>query len=136
MEKVKESANTQITTQFEQACDEIIDHLDESSFLIDVETVQQANNLVEYLNLNKLVLSGYDIETKDDYDCIIEKLLSFNKIVKPEAVVSEQHDKEIFYKILQNNSMSIASNQLTRNGFKIKDIKSAFERLEKKILAK
>ena len=66
-------------SELESICFLINEHLTEEDFLIDIEIFKQAVNLVEYFNLQKLILSGYSINADETFDTFLEKVIT-NKI--------------------------------------------------------
>ena len=60
LEPPPNSEKSTITDEFAENCDRLISNLDESSFVIELEIAVQANSILEYYNLNKFALSGYE----------------------------------------------------------------------------
>jgi hypothetical protein len=75
LEPAPNSEKSTITDEFADNCDRLVSNLDESSFVIELEIAVQANSILEYFNLNKLALSGYEFYASSSYDSIIDSLV-------------------------------------------------------------
>jgi hypothetical protein len=80
---VKGADSDELTKTFEEKCISIARKLPAESFIIDVETIDQAIKLIEYFNLNKLALSSYIINPVESVHQAIDNILEqYSKVRK------------------------------------------------------
>ena len=67
-----------ITTEFEEACTQIINNLPAKAFIIEHTIVTQAINLLNYFQMHKLIFSQYQVDISLDFETNIEIMIKEN----------------------------------------------------------
>lgn len=136
LELAPNSEKNTITDEFAENCDRLISNLEESSFEIELEIVVQANSILEYFNLNKLALSGYEFYVSSSYDFIIDSLvprpskqIALNTIKETTALnTSKEIVPNGIKKTAQNSLNEVAPNAYTDNNMEKREYKKAITR--------
>ena len=70
------AASPIITEPFVSSIRAVTNNPNENFFLIDRETIKRAKVMLDFCNMNKLLLAKYSIDTKSSYDSNLDKILS------------------------------------------------------------
>jgi hypothetical protein len=69
-------AQKEITREFGDNVVKLVTQLKPDSFIIDLSIAQKAIKCIEYFNLNKLILSGYDIDPAGTFEDAFSKIVN------------------------------------------------------------
>ncbi len=81
--KIPNSGDPELSMDFTAQCVQMAEKLNVNDFEIDNQTLFRAKRIVDYINVNKLILHGYKVEPLDELETIANKLfcLHFNFFV-------------------------------------------------------
>jgi len=77
LKPIHDAYTDSITCKLEEACKNIVANMTEHDFLIQIDTYEQAENLIECFTKQKLTLIGYELENKSIYDWFHHKAQIF-----------------------------------------------------------
>jgi len=126
-----DSGSSEITHDFAKAANEIIENIPASAFIISKATTERGIKLIEYFNINKLILCSYQIEPDSTFEqafvriyeqrpqqlLLSTRFSSYNsKIIKYMRKVFSIEQSRINSSILANGNLSVAEvNEVFKN---------------------
>lgn len=125
--------NDNITPQFAKACEELILTLPAQTFIIDVDTVRRAKKLLDYFNLNKLILSSYAIDPYGSFDEAFDKICEVRpkiEYLSPYFASLNSKIRRFMKRAFQIKATKMNASKLSFNNLNCEEAQFVFNELE------
>jgi len=134
LQGIIDANSDELTDEFSEAVSNIITQMSEDgAFVIDVDIMQQAIDCVEYYNMNKLVLSGYNIDTDLSFDQTIEKIFASRPVdhgVKSSLATIDNKIIRLMRNVFKCKFTKINTSRLSSNNCSVAEANEVFKNLE------
>ena len=132
IEGFDDSAADEITDIFAEKCRIAAENVPNEAFIIDLETANVAKRLVDYFNMNKLLLSSYQIDSYSSFDVAFQKIVDNRPIINVPAIRFAQIPPVILRymkRAFEINVNKFNVHTLSSNNLNLKQAKQVFDQL-------
>ena len=129
---VIDKADINLTKEFTKECEKIVQKINSDEFNVELSVVKQSIALAEYFNINKLILSSYQVDPSLSFQEILNKILdnyqSMYSMSQRFATIDSKILSYIKKAVLMKCSV-ITHIKLGNGNIKLKETKLVFEKL-------
>ena len=124
--------STDITQAFAIQCNQLIANINPEAFIVSLEIATMARNMVDYFNLNKLVLCSYPVDPELTFNDAYQKILNDRPNFKAISVQFENYPPKVLHwmkKAMLADVSSFNASRLSQGNLKKEECDIVFHHL-------
>jgi hypothetical protein len=130
---IEDSDNEIITASFANRCLEIVNNMGADSFIIELDIIRRAKKLLDYFNMNKLILSSYMVDPYCSFDEAFDKICELrprNEHLSPYFASLPAKTRRFMKRAFQIPHTKFNASVLSFNNLNVEEALHIFNQLE------